>query len=191
MGYEDDDAFGGFWDLGDEILTDLISFPIKAMIKRDARRAGIDLDNPRRKMATAVSSIFMTAALGTFLGPFGAILGGALGFATAIGAEYPDDKKPGEREAEDQALCALKLKAFGTAAEIMKEHTTRDTWNDLADEVNGTIKRLQKQNPRVSSPSKSFDIYEKEIVRAIEQCDYNVYRNFMKVYQEARIVVGV
>jgi hypothetical protein len=52
MTWGNDDAFGGFWDLGGSVAPDLISYPIQKIIARDALRDGIDINTPFRRVAS-------------------------------------------------------------------------------------------------------------------------------------------
>ena len=51
-------TYGGLWDLGNFLGTDMITSPIRRIINRDAERAGIDLTNPRRS-AVRLSAILV------------------------------------------------------------------------------------------------------------------------------------
>jgi hypothetical protein len=68
--------------------TDLLTSSIRRLIDRDAKRAGVNLHNSRRTVASLLGSSAMGATLGAVLGPPGSILGGLFGYVIAIGSEY-------------------------------------------------------------------------------------------------------
>jgi hypothetical protein len=185
-----DEAFGGYWDRGDSIDPDLVCYPIKKMIERDARRAGIDIDNPLHSVASMLGGGFMSAVLGSFMGPFGAILGGLFAHVAAMGTPMIGDRQGGY-DAEEEAWYALKLKAVGVAVEVTKEHTTRDTWNRISDEVQETIQRVIRSHDDPGSLRAAWPIMFDAITDSIREVDYDVYRNFMDVYETASSELGV
>jgi len=84
----ENDAFGGFWDLGESITTDLIAFPIKQMINKEAKRDGINLKYPNRVGARMTGATFGAIFGSLVLGPPGAILmgfGGVLALGCTVG----------------------------------------------------------------------------------------------------------
>ncbi|KAA3610670.1 MAG: hypothetical protein DWQ05_21880 [Calditrichaeota bacterium] len=180
-------SFGGMWDLGEFLSPNLIMAPIKQIIKNDAKKSGIDLRNPNRILAAAVGSTFMGTALGSFLGPIGAILGSLLGYTVATGAKYPDDIENSNKSVK----YLLRLKALSLAVEIMKEHTTPKKWNKINDSVNRAIDNLERKNPHLNATCMNFDLVVSSLMNAIRVVDNSVYSSFIRVYTTARKELGV
>ena len=191
MNWENDDAFGGYWDQGGSISADLISYPIKKLIERDARRAVIDLDNPLHSVASLIGGGFMSTVLGSFMGPFGAILGGLIGHVAAMGTHMIGDRNVSELDPEEEAWYTLKLKAVGIAVEVTKEHTSRDTWNQIIDEVRDTINEVIRTHDDPGSLRDVWPIMFNAVTDAIKEIDYDVYQGFMEVYETASDELGV
>ena len=131
-------------DLGGILGADLLTSPIRRMINRDAERAGIDIHNTRRSVASFLGSCGMGAALGAVLGPPGGILGGLLGYVVATGSEYEGDRPGTAREPEEEALYILELKALQVAAEASKSLVDQETWDEICDEVCDEIENLDR-----------------------------------------------
>jgi hypothetical protein len=178
MSWENNEAFGGRWDIGEHIITDLISHPVKMMIDRDAERAGIDLSNFERTIGSGAASTFLGAAWGTFLGPIGSILGGLMGYAIGIGSKYPTD---GKTSYEDYRVM-LKMKAFGVAIDVLKQHVSRDGWNAICDAVNYTLQSLKSQYNFNRRDNATFAFIYDKILQAIERIDRNIAWNFAEVF---------
>lgn len=186
-----DDAFGGLWDLGEVVAPDAITYPIRRLIRRDAEKAGIDMRNPVRSVAQIIASGLMGATLLPFLGPFGALAGGLLGYTIATGASYPGDKSRSQRESEDEAWYALKLKAVSIAVEAAKAHTTDRTWSAIQNEVFSTIDYIQETNPDARSLRHACSIMLDPVFNSIRRVDGNVYREFINVFQAAERELGL
>jgi len=82
-----ENSFQSIGNIGEIFAADLLTSPIRRMINRDAKRAGIDVRNSRRSIASLFSSCGMGVALGAVLGP----PGGILGYVVAIGSDYEGD----------------------------------------------------------------------------------------------------
>ena len=90
MSWINEDTYGGFWDLGDFLTTDLVTLPIRRMINRDAERHGINLRNPCRSVASLLGSCGLGGALGVVLGFPGGILGALSCLILLDGQHQPD-----------------------------------------------------------------------------------------------------
>jgi hypothetical protein len=85
----------------------------------------------------------------------------------------------------------LKLKAVGIAVEVTKEHITRETWNRISEEVQDTIQRVIRTHDDPGSLRAAWPIMFDTIMDTIRKVDYDVYRNFLEVYQAACDELGV
>jgi hypothetical protein len=167
-----DSAFGGQWDAGQFLTEQLISYPISHMIRQDAERAGIDLSNPVRSVVSLMASGLMSTLWGSFLGPFGAILGGLMGETLGLAASYPGDRTKQERIREREALVALKVKAMVTALGITKEHVSRRTWDSFVDNYH---QRLASIADREVTKAEAFLVGERIILDSIRRVGSDVY----------------
>ena len=102
-----------------------------------------------------------------------------MGYAVAMDARYEGDRTREERDAEDEAVYALKMKAFATAIEATKEHVSNDTWDDICDAANATLERLQDIEPK--SLSRGFDLVFDAVSDSIRHVNSDVHWNFMEV----------
>ena len=109
----------------------------------------------------------------------------------AMGTPMIGDRSVEERDAEGEAWYVLKLKAVGTAIEVTKQHTTRETWNRISDEVQDTIQRVIRTHDDPGSLWAAWPIMWDAVINAIREVDCDVYRNFMEVYQAACDELGV
>jgi len=158
------------------------------MINRDAERAGIDLCNPRRSMASLLGSCSMGAALGVVLGPPGGILGGLLGYIVAIGSDYEGDQPENASDAEESALYILELKALQIAAEVIQDCADAETWAEICDEVEYEIDILSvMHDPSLESLDIALELMLGAVSEGIRRVvDFEFYSVFILVYEEAR-----
>jgi len=191
MSWINEDTYGGFWDLGDFLATDLITLPIRRMINRDAECAGIDLHNPRRSVAGLLSSCSMGAALGAILGPPGGILGGLLGYAVAIGSHYEGDQPESAGDAEETARYILELKALQIAAEVIQDYTEAETWTEICEEIGYEIESLSAMLDPPESLDDALTLMFESISECIRRVDFEAYSVFTMVYEEARWELGL
>ena len=174
-----DDGFGDMWDLGDYVIDDVITFPIRRFLHRELEKQGIDPNHWRRRSASLTASMvggFIGSILG---GPFGILLG-LMGYTTGMTASYPDEPSGTQRELEQ----ALALTAGGIATKVLEEHVARDTWNTICDEVEYMVQKYKSQNPSVS---RTVSL----IHDAIAQVDRNVANQWLTVYKTAAREAGL
>ena len=105
-------VFQALGEVGDFLVSDLLTSPIRRLINRDAMRAGIDFHNPHRSAASLLSSCGMGTALGFVLGPAGGIFGGLLGYVIAVGSSYEGDQTENVNDSEEVAQYILEFKAI-------------------------------------------------------------------------------
>ena len=185
MSWTDDDSLGGMWDFGESISSDLITYPIRQAIRRDAARSGLDLDNPVRSMTTFMSSAVMGATMGSFLGPLGSALGGLFGYLMGMSAEYPGDYGGHERANRENAICTLRLKAFEMAIDATKAHVTDDTWYDIKHGMDNAIDWVKRNCEEPDTMTEAYNIMFDAVSNSVRDVDYDVYANFMSVYRTA------
>ena len=89
----DYEPIGAQFDPGSFVAGELISLPLKAYIRDEARREGLDLRNANRRVATFACSAIAACAGMLFGGPFG-LIAGLMGYQMAVSARYPGDPKP-------------------------------------------------------------------------------------------------
>ena len=178
-----DSAFGGYWDLSEDVAEQLISYPISQMIRQSAAQAGIDLDNPVRSIVSLMSSGMLGFLWGSFLGPFGAILGGLMGETLGLAASYPGDRTREERRIQGEVLLMLRVKAMTTALEILRDHVTQETWNAISADYQ---RRLRSLGNMQGTKEEAVNIGINMIIQGIQSTDWNVYRNFDAVYRAVR-----
>jgi hypothetical protein len=182
-----DPAFGGEWDSGQFVVDQLLSLPISQMLRDDAKRAGIDLSNPRRSVAALLASGLMGTVVGNFLGPFGSLVGGLLGESLALTAKYPGDRDAEQRRRERQAAVALRVKALQIASEVTKDHVSAARWNSIVDEYQ---RRVDSLGDSTSTEEEALEIAERIISGSMRAAGHDVYANFDKVYAAARRELG-
>jgi len=180
-----DKAFGGSWDLGEYAIEELISFPIKRMIDETARREGVNLKDPRRFAATLFASTALGTVFGNILGPIGGILGGLMGHIIGRASKWDDEEKYCDKDDFDEELenkYELKWNAFAKSVEILKNHVTVDTWEELC--------RLLKQkaiyfkDKYYTTPVyKVYYEVEDGFLDIIKNVNYDAYINFLKIYK--------
>lgn len=178
-------------DLGDFLSADLLTSPIRRMINRDAKRAGIDLRNPRRSIASLFGSCGMGAALGAVLGPPGGILGGLLGYVVAIGSDYEGDRPEYARDDEEAVIYILELKAFQIAAETTQDLITEEIWTEICDEIDYEIEGLFKMPEPPESLDDVVDLIFEVVGESIRRIDFEAYLEFFTAYEEARWELGL
>ena len=184
-----EDLIADISDLGDFLASDLLTSPIRRMINRDAKRAGIDVHNPRRSIASLFSSCGMGAALGAALGPPGGILGGLLGYVVAIGSDYEGDNLENTHgsDTEEAAQYILELKAFQIAAEATQDLVTREIWAEICDEINYEIEDLSDMpDPAESLDDAVVQLMFDIVSESIKRVDFTAYLEFFTAYEEAR-----
>jgi hypothetical protein len=193
VGRNQDELQGGLWDVAELCLDpDLVSFVVGKMIERDARAAGIDLDNPIHSIVGLVGSVGMSLCLGSFMGPFGALLGGMIGKVAACGTPMIGDRPVEERDAEEEAWYALRLKALETAIEVTREHTSTEAWNQIADAVQDTISRVVSTHGSEPATLRSaWPVMFNAVSNTMSKRNGNVHRNFLQVYEAACDRLGV
>lgn len=164
------DYFGDMWDLGGFVIEDLITSPIKSIIKRDLEKEGINPNSFERQGALLTSSIY-SALVGSIAGgPLGFFLG-LVGYLTVMGSKFPGDDKHKKRKVKA-------LKSAEIATRILREKTHKDTWNNICDEVEYQIKRYSKKNPSID---RSIEL----IYEAIKRENRNCAKQWKKVYNES------
>jgi hypothetical protein len=191
MSWINEDTYSGFWDLGGFFGTDLLTSPFRRMIRSDAERAGIDLHNPSRSVASLLGSCGMGAALGSILGPPGGILGGLLGYAIAIGSQYEGDQTETIRDAEATALYILELKALQIAVEVIQGYTDVETWAEICEEVGYDIEDLFATYDPYESLENSVILMFEVVSKSIRRIDLEAYLEFFSAYEEARWELGL
>ena len=180
MSWIDKDALDHFWDLGDLLTTDLITSPIRRMMNRDAEQAGIDLCNPRRKIASLLGSCGMGAALGAVLGPPGGILGGLLGYIVALGSDYEGDRIENFHDAELATLYIFELKAFHIAAEATQDLVTEEIWAEICDEIDCEVEGLSEMPKSLDD---AVDLILEVVGESIRRVDFKAYLEFFTAYE--------
>ena len=175
----DDDGFGDMWDLGDYVVEDVITMPIRRFLHRELEKQGIDPNYWRRKGASITASM-VGGFLGSILGGPCGILLGLMGYVAGMTASYPDEPSRAVRELEE----ALVLTAAGIATKALEEHVTRDTWNEICDEVEYTIQKYKSQNP---STNRAISL----IRDAIARVDGNAANQWLTVYKTAAREAGL
>jgi len=191
MSWINKDTFDCFWDLGDLLTTDLITSPIRQMISRDAERAGIDLSNPRRSVASFLGSCSMGAALGAVLGPPGGILGGLLGYVVSIGSDYEGVRPENVRADEETAIYILELTALQIAAETIQDLITEESWAEICEEIDYEIEGLSEMPEQPDSLDDAIDLMSEIVGECIRRVDFEAYLEFFTAYEEARWELGL
>lgn len=175
-------GFGGQWDLGEAVIEDLISYPIKQYLHGELRKHGIDPDNWQRKGAALTASA-VGGLLGSMMGgPLGFIVG-MMGYVTAMSADYGQDDEPRERR-QQTVEEALALKAGEIATDALRAHLTRETWEAICDEVAATVKEYKSSSPSVSHVISL-------IHAAIGRVNQNAADQWLTVYRTAEQSVGL
>ena len=172
MFWDNHEGFGENWDLGGMVIGDLISFPIKAYIREQCRKEGIDIHNWRRQGASLTAP-----AVGAFIasfagGPLGFLVG-LMGYAAAMSASYPGDRDP-KKDFE----MALAIQAGEIATKALKSHVSKDTWNEMCDEVQEFVRRYSSSN--ISIQEAISLTYE-----AIARVNSNAAEQWVRVYRTA------
>jgi hypothetical protein len=134
-----DDDFADLADLGGFLASDFITSPIRRLVRRDAERAGIDLDNPRRSVATLFGSSALGAVFGTILGPIGSILGSLLGYVMALGSTYEREAAPLGDDTGDEALGLLEHQAFGPCVDVLESQSSGGECQEVCDDFTEEI----------------------------------------------------
>lgn len=190
MAWEDDDAFGHLWDVGSNLTPDWITYPIGQMIRRDAVRAGIDVDDPFRRTASFASSAFLGAVFGTFLGPVGAALGGLMGQIIGLAAEREGESSRSERIAQLNEFAAMRLKAFDVAWNVLRRHISASNWVHIENRLSGDVDRYVSSwsgaDETFSNCYRFLDGIENVILNSVNAFDRNIYWNFYHVYHSAK-----
>jgi hypothetical protein len=181
----------GSWNLGEFLTTDLLASPIRRMINRDAMRAGIDLGNPRRSVASLFGSCGMGAALGSILGPPGGILGGLLGYIVALGSDYEGDRIENFHDAEVTTLYIFELKAFQIAAEATQDLVTEEIWAEICDEIDYEIEGLTELPDPPESLDDTLALMFEVVGESIRRVDFEAYLEFFTAYEDARLELGL
>jgi len=184
----DKNPFDDLWDLREFLTTDLLTSPIRRMINREAERAGIDLRNPKRSVASILGSCSMGAALGAVLGPPGGIIGGLLGYVVAIGLNYKDNNPENihHSDTEEAALYFLELKAFQITAEFLQDYLPADTWDEICKEIENKIDSISKISDQPESLEEVIDLMFDIVSISIVQVDFNAYSIFTRVFEETK-----
>jgi hypothetical protein len=191
MSWINEDTYSGFWDLGEYLGTDLLTSPIRRMIRRDAERHGIDLGNPRRSVASLLGSCGMGAAFGAVLGPPGGILGGLLGYVMAIGSDYEGDRDiESSRYMEEKAKYYLELKALQIAAEVFQDYLDDETWAGICDEIGYEIDTLALHYTPESLDDALSMMFE-AVSDGIERVDVELCSFFVMVHDQVRYELGL
>jgi len=178
-------------DLGGFLGADLLTSPIRRMINRDAERAGIDLCNPHRAVASILGSCGMGAALGAILGPPGGILGGLLGYVVAIGSNYDGDNPKSSRGMEEATQYLLELKAFQIAAEATQDLVTGEIWAEICEEVEYEIEGLSEMPDSPESLNDALTLMFEIVGESIRRVNFEAYLEFFTTYEEARWELGL
>jgi len=181
-------SFQVIGDIGEILSTDLFTSPIRRLINRDAERAGIDLHNPYRSVASLLGSCSMGAALGVVLGPPGGILGGILGYVVAIGSDFDGDQSKSARDMEEASIYLLELKALQIAVEAIQDYADAETWAEICDEVEYEIDILSvMHDPSLESLDNALELMLGAVSEGIRRVvDFEFYSVFILVYEEAR-----
>ena len=153
-----ENIFQHIGDLGDVLTSDILTSPIRRMINRDAERAGIDIHNPCRSVASLLGSCGMATALGAFLGPPGGILGGLLGYVVATGSEYEGNWPESAHKTKEEALYLLELEALQIAAEVTQSLVDPETWDEICCEVCNEIDSLTDCSDRPNFLGSAVDL---------------------------------
>jgi hypothetical protein len=190
MRWIDDENLTGLGDLVDFLPPGPITFPIRRLIKSDAERAGIDIHNPCRSVASLLGSCGMATALGAFLGPPGGILGGLLGYVVAMGSDYEGDRPKSAYSAEEEALYLLELKAFQIAAEVTESLVDRETWDDICEVVCDEINMMADYFDQPKSLSSTIVLLE-VVSESIRDVDVEAHFLFTTAYEAAREEIGL
>jgi len=189
-----ENPFQAIGDIGEILSTDLFTSPIRRLINRDAERAGIDLHNPSRSVASLLGSCSMGAALGAVLGPPGGILGGLLGYVVAIGSDYEGDGPKNTKDSDTEkaaALYILELKAFQIAAEVVQDYVDEETWAEICDEIRYELESVSTISDPPESLDNALELMLEVIAESIKRVDFEIYLEFFTVYEEARHELGL
>jgi len=174
-----------FGEAGEFLTADLITSPIRRLINCDAERAGIDLHNSRRTVASLLGSGGMGAALGAVLGPPGSLLGGLFGYVAAIGSEYEGDRIENDVDTEEAALYVLELKTLQIAAEVLQDNIDAETWDEICEEIEYETERLSAMPDPPESLDDTVDLMFDIVSEGIAIVDYEAYTIFLTAYNEA------
>jgi len=187
----DEDTIRSLADMGEFFTSDLLTSHIRRLINRDAERAGIDLHNTRRTIASLLGSGGMGAALGAVLGPPGSILGCLLGYVVAIGSEYEGDWIENDVDAEEAVLYVLELKALQIATEVLQDYVDAETWDEICEEIEYELEGIST----ISDPPESLDDVLDLMFEIISECialvDLEAYSVFLASYEEVRWNLGL
>jgi len=188
-----EDTIRGLGNMGEFFTADLLTSPIRRMINRDAERAGIDLRNPSRSLASILGSCGMGAALGAVLGPPGGILGGLLGYVVAIGSDYEGDNPENAYDSgtEEAALYILELKAFQIAAEATQDLVTVEIWAEICEEIDYEIEGLTEMPDPPVSLDDTLALMFEIVGESIRRVDFEAYLEFFTAYEDARWELGL
>lgn len=135
---DNNDGWGDNWDMGGEIISDIIAYPLKEYIKSECEKQGIDIHNPERIIATSVASAVVSSFLGTLLGGPVGFLTGIMLYGVGMTASYPSDRaRP--RTSHMKTKEAIVLQAGRVATAALKAKISQSTWEKICDEVQKTI----------------------------------------------------
>lgn len=191
MSWMNEHTYDRFWNLGDFLSSDLLTSPIRRMIHRDAERAGIDLRNPHRSVASLLGSCGMGAALGSVLGPPGGILGSLLGYVVALGSGYEGDDSTSVRDLEESAQYLLELKAFQVAVDITRDLVSEETWAEICIEIEYEIESFLDMPDPAESLDDAVDLMFDVAGDSIRRVNFKAYLEFITAYEEARWELGL
>mgnify|MGYP001608945509 CR=1 FL=1 len=74
------------------LIENILAYPIKYKIKKDAVREGRDMQNPRRKFTSFAAPAIVTVMVAPVVG-LAALLPALMVYERAINASYPDDRE--------------------------------------------------------------------------------------------------
>ena len=168
-------------DLGD-LLDCGADFAIKEFVRRELIRQGVDVDNWRRKSASALSGAVGSIMGGLLGGPLGFILGAMLStYATSV--PYAGDRSP--EDVKNQYREAARMKALERCMQI------------VADDAPAGLHQKFRQafasaSERYRGYTGTYDSYalESAIDSILSSVDYNTARKFSRLYGAAKDVIG-
>ncbi len=154
----DSEYFGDMWDVGGFVLEDLITYPIKSIIKKDLIKEGINPNSFERRGALVTTFIY-SALVGSIAGgPLGFFIG-LMGYFAVMGSKFPGDDEYKRKK-------IIALKAAEIATRVLEEKTHKDTWNRICDEVEFQVKKYSQKNPSID---KAVDLIYEAIEVSLRQ----------------------